>query len=115
MHGNQYGTSLEAAGAVAAEGRCCVLDIDVQGARAVRASGLPAIFVFVAPPSQEELERRIRNRATETEEAIVTRISAAREELQRWGRARDIAPLRKPDGPQRPPLGMDTGRSWHPG
>eukprot|EP00873_Tetraselmis_striata_P004873 jgi/Tetstr1/425137/TSEL_015599.t1 len=82
VHGNQYGTSLEAAGAVAAEGRCCVLDIDVQGARAVRASGLPAIFVFVAPPSQEELERRIRNRATETEEAIVTRISAAREELQ---------------------------------
>lgn len=40
----------------------CILDIDVQGARSVRASSLEAIFIFICPPSPEELEKRLRAR-----------------------------------------------------
>ena len=68
---------------VAASGRCCVLDIDVQGARLVRRSGLRAVFVFVAPPSSEELERRLRGRGTEGEEQIAERLATAKQEIAR--------------------------------
>lgn len=81
VHNNIYGTSIEAVQAVTSSGKCCILDIDVQGARQVRASGLPAIFVFIAPPSLEELEHRLRNRGTESEEQIATRLRNAKEEL----------------------------------
>jgi NAD(P)-dependent dehydrogenase (short-subunit alcohol dehydrogenase family) len=57
------------------------LDIDVQGARQVRESGLPAIFVFIAPPSLDELERRLRGRGTESEEQITTRLRNAHNEM----------------------------------
>ena len=40
----------------------CILDIDVQGARSVRASSLEAMFIFICPPSMEELEKRLRDR-----------------------------------------------------
>jgi len=40
----------------------CILDIDVQGARSVRASSLEAIFIFICPPSMNELEKRLRDR-----------------------------------------------------
>ena len=49
----------------------------------VRESGLPAIFVFVAPPSVEELEKRLRGRGTETEEAVQKRLTAAKAEIAR--------------------------------
>jgi len=81
VHDNIYGTSIKAVQDVAAQGKCCILDIDVQGARQVRASGLRAIFVFISPPSVEELERRLRGRGTESEEQITTRLKNAREEL----------------------------------
>ena len=82
---------LQAVQDVAAAGRCCVLDIDVQGARLVRASGLRAVFVFVAPPSSEELERRLRGRGTESEDQIAERLATAKQEIARraaacWGR-----------------------------
>jgi len=67
---------------VADEGQICVLDIDVQGCRSVRKAGLPALFVFVAPPSFEELEKRLRGRASETEDAIATRLQNAKGELE---------------------------------
>lgn len=81
VHSNIYGTSIDAVKAVATAGKCCILDIDVQGARQVRASDLRAIFVFVSPPSLEELERRLRGRGTESEEQITTRLKNARDEL----------------------------------
>jgi guanylate kinase len=83
VHGNMYGTSVAAVQAVLATGRVCVLDIDVQGARQVRKSALKAIFVFVAPPSLYELERRLRSRGTESEEQVQKRLGNAREELDR--------------------------------
>ncbi|CAN4109121.1 unnamed protein product [Withania somnifera] len=82
VHGNLYGTSVEAVEVVADTGKICILDIDVQGARSVRASALEAIFIFISPPSFEELEKRLRARATETEEQIQKRLRNARAELE---------------------------------
>jgi hypothetical protein len=75
---------------VAASGKCCVLDIDVQGARLVRASKLKAIFVFIAPPSTEELERRLRGRGTESDEAVALRMQNARAEIARCAPRRHV-------------------------
>jgi guanylate kinase len=62
-------------------GRICILDIDVQGVRKVKASSLRPRYLFVAPPSLEELERRLRGRGTETEEAVQVRLGNAAAEL----------------------------------
>ncbi|XP_072980205.1 guanylate kinase 1-like [Typha angustifolia] len=82
VHGNLYGTSIEAVEAVTDAGKRCVLDIDVQGARSVRASSLEAVFIFICPPSFEELEKRLRARGTETEEQVQKRLRNARTELE---------------------------------
>ncbi|XP_019186691.1 PREDICTED: guanylate kinase 2 [Ipomoea nil] len=82
VHGNLYGTSVEAVEVVADSGKRCILDIDVQGARSVRASSLEAIFIFIAPPSFEKLEKRLRARGTETEEQVQKRLRNAKEELK---------------------------------
>ncbi|XP_074279981.1 guanylate kinase 1-like [Silene latifolia] len=82
VHGNLYGTSIEAVEMVADAGKRCILDIDVQGARAVRASSLDAIFIFVCPKSYEDLEKRLRSRGTETEEQVQKRLRNAKGELE---------------------------------
>nr|CAD1837658.1 unnamed protein product [Ananas comosus var. bracteatus] len=82
VHGNLYGTSVEAVEAVTDAGKRCILDIDVQGARSVRASALEAIFIFICPPAFEELEKRLRARGTETEEQIQKRLRNAKTELE---------------------------------
>lgn len=50
----------------------------------MRKSGLPAIFVFIAPPSMEELERRLRGRGTEGQDQVETRLKNAYAEMARW-------------------------------
>ncbi|KAF8398380.1 hypothetical protein HHK36_017307 [Tetracentron sinense] len=82
VHGNLYGTSIEAVQVVADAGKRCILDIDVQGARSVKASSLEAIFIFISPPSFEELEKRLRARGTETEEQVQKRLRNAETELE---------------------------------
>ncbi|XP_039119741.1 guanylate kinase 1-like [Dioscorea cayenensis subsp. rotundata] len=82
VHGNLYGTSIEAVEAVTDSGKRCILDIDVQGARSVRSSSLEAIFIFICPPSFEELEKRLRARGTESEEQVQKRLRNARAELE---------------------------------
>uniref|UniRef100_A0A7I4AC69 guanylate kinase n=1 Tax=Physcomitrium patens TaxID=3218 RepID=A0A7I4AC69_PHYPA len=73
VHGNLYGTSWAAVEAVADAGKICILDIDVQGAQAVKKSALKATYIFIKPPAPEvkELERRLRgrDRRTNTEAA----------------------------------------------
>ena len=81
VHENIYGTSLAAVEAVAKKGRVCVLDIDVQGAEIVKKSSLDALFVFISPPSMEELEARLRGRGTEKEESIQKRLANAAGEM----------------------------------
>ncbi|KAK9273391.1 hypothetical protein L1049_018201 [Liquidambar formosana] len=82
VHGNLYGTSLEAVEVVADAGKRCILDIDVQGAKSIRAKSLEAIFIFICPPSFPELERRLRARGTETEEQVQKRLQNATKELE---------------------------------
>lgn len=74
--------SIEAVESVQKSGKICVLDIDVQGVRKVKESSLTRpIYIFIAPPSKAELEKRLRGRATESEEAIATRLANAAAEL----------------------------------
>ncbi|KAF9664725.1 hypothetical protein SADUNF_Sadunf16G0048000 [Salix dunnii] len=82
VHGNLYGTSIEAIEVVTDAGKRCILDIDVQGARSVRASSLEAILIFICPPSMKELETRLRRRRTETEEHILQRLRNAEVEME---------------------------------
>ncbi|CAN6453874.1 unnamed protein product [Victoria cruziana] len=82
VHGNLYGTSIDAVEAVTDSGKRCILDIDVQGAKLVKASSLEAVFVFISPPTFEELEKRLRERGTETEEQIQKRLRNAKAELE---------------------------------
>ncbi|KAI4330506.1 hypothetical protein MLD38_028792 [Melastoma candidum] len=82
VHGNLYGTSIEAVEVISDNGKRCILDIDVQGARLVRASSIDAAFIFICPPSMEELEKRLRARGTESEEQILKRLRNAEAELQ---------------------------------
>ena len=81
VHGNYYGTSVAAVETVQKEGKICILDIDVQGVQNVKKSSLDALYIFIAPPSMEELEKRLRGRGTEKEEAIVKRLANAKGEL----------------------------------
>lgn len=79
--GNCYGTPRAAVEQRLTEGQPVLLEIEVEGARQVRRSFPVGLQIFVAPPSFEELERRIRGRGTEAEEAIQRRLARAREEL----------------------------------
>lgn len=81
VHGRHYGTSIAAVESVREQGKICILDIDVQGCRSARAKNLNAKYIFVAPPSIEELEKRLRGRGTETEDAIKTRLGNAQKEI----------------------------------
>ena len=82
VHDRYYGTSFKAVDTVRRLGKICVLDIDVQGCRKIRErKGFKGKFVFVAPPSMEELERRLRGRATEDEESLKKRLENARGEM----------------------------------
>ena len=77
----RYGTPRRPVEQALADGRPALLEIDLQGARQVRASMPEALFVFLKPPSWEELVRRLVGRGTETEEERERRLETAREEL----------------------------------
>jgi len=80
-HGNRYGTSWAALEAPLARGRDVLLEIEVQGARQVRERRSDARLIFLLPPSMEVLETRLRQRGTESEEAVAGRLALARREL----------------------------------
>lgn len=82
VHGRHYGTSIAAVDSVKADGKICILDIDVQGCRSARKKGLDASYVFISPPSLEALERRLRGRGTENEGAILKRLGGAKIEIE---------------------------------
>ena len=81
VHGNYYGTPLEATRQLLAEGRDVLFDIDVQGASQLRRSIPGARLIFILPPSKEELTRRLLERGTETEESMANRLTVAASEL----------------------------------
>ncbi|XP_033229295.1 guanylate kinase isoform X2 [Belonocnema kinseyi] len=81
--GNMYGTSKRAVEDVQRAGKVCVLDIDVQGVKQIKKTiTLDPLYVFVKPPSISELEKRLRERNTETEESLQLRLKAAQEEIE---------------------------------
>ncbi|KAL8142931.1 hypothetical protein V2J09_015963 [Rumex salicifolius] len=82
VHGNLYGTSIEAVETVEDTGKRCILDIDVQGAKSVRDSSLEATFIFISPPSLEDLKNRLLARGTETEAQIQKRLGNAKGEME---------------------------------
>jgi len=73
--------SIAAVETVQKSGKICILDIDVQGVQKVKESSLTPIYLFIAPPSMEELEKRLRGRGTETEDQVKTRLANASKEL----------------------------------
>ncbi|MBX6381610.1 MAG: guanylate kinase [Microbispora sp.] len=79
--GNRYGTPRRPVLEKLAAGVPTLLEIDLQGARQVRRTMPEALLVFLAPPSWEELERRLRGRGTEPPDVIARRLEAARVEL----------------------------------
>ncbi|KAL0480163.1 guanylate kinase [Acrasis kona] len=82
VHGNIYGTSYDSVQKVIRGGRCCILDVDVQGAQQIKRSNLrPVVTVFVRPPSIQDLEQRLRSRMTESEDKIALRVSNATKEM----------------------------------
>src|SRR5690606_12887185 len=79
--GNLYGTPREPVRERLAQGEHALLKIDLQGARQVRRAMPEALLVFLAPPSWDELKRRLIGRGTDDEETIRHRLEHAQEEL----------------------------------
>ena len=87
--GQRYGTPKAPVAERAADGVPTLLEIDIEGARQIRQSVPGSLLVFLAPPSREELARRLTRRGTEPPDVIVRRLEAAREEIEA-GREFDI-------------------------
>ncbi|XP_059914226.1 guanylate kinase isoform X2 [Gadus macrocephalus] len=80
--GNMYGTSKAAVQAVRAKNLICILDIDMQGVRNIKKTDLNAIYVSIQAPSMDILEKRLRDRKTESEEGLQKRLHAARLDVE---------------------------------
>ena len=80
VHGNLYGTSKKEVDRIHAAEKIPLFDIDVQGAKNIREK-IAGVFVFIVPPSMEELERRLLSRSTDSQETIKLRIKNASVEL----------------------------------
>jgi len=83
VHGHFYGTPTSAVDEARATNGMAVFDIDIQGGQAIKRKYPDAVLVFILPPSMEELERRLRQRQTDSEETIARRLLAARAEMER--------------------------------
>ncbi len=86
--GNYYGTLKRSVDELIGKGKDAVLKIEVEGALNIKKMFPEACLVFILPPSWEELERRLRERGTETEDVIVKRITQAKVEFE-WADSYD--------------------------
>ncbi|XP_057190323.1 guanylate kinase isoform X1 [Triplophysa rosa] len=80
--GNMYGTSKAAVQAVQARNLICVLDVDMQGVKSIKRTDLNPLYVSVQPPSMDVLEKRLRDRKTESEESLQKRLHAAKVDME---------------------------------
>ncbi|XP_034737862.1 guanylate kinase 1b isoform X2 [Etheostoma cragini] len=80
--GNLYGTSKAAIEDVQAKNLICILDVDIQGVKRIKETDLNPIYISIQPPSIEILEKRLRDRQTETEESLQKRLEAARIDME---------------------------------
>jgi guanylate kinase len=84
VHGHLYGTSRQQIEALTRAGTDVLLAIDVQGGTQLRASGVDAVLILLAPPSWQALEARLQSRASESAETRVRRLAVARQELAHY-------------------------------
>ena len=82
VYGRWYGVPRLQAEEALRSGKDCIVKVDVQGARTIRAEVPDALLIFLAPPDMEELERRLRERKSESVEGIKRRIDTARMEME---------------------------------
>ena len=82
VYGNLYGVPKAPVREALAEGRDAIVRTDVQGAASIRSIAPDALLIFVAPPSLEELERRLRSRDTESAEETALRVETSRQEMR---------------------------------
>jgi guanylate kinase len=82
VHGNRYGTAKATLQQASAAGQDILLDIDVQGAAQMRASGLDGVFIFILPPDMTELRQRLAGRGTDSPEVIDRRMRNAVSEIR---------------------------------
>jgi guanylate kinase len=80
--GNYYGTPRRFVEETLASGKDVLLEIEVQGAMQVKEKFPQGVFIFLVPPTFEDLKKRILNRGTETENSLANRLDAASEELR---------------------------------
>jgi guanylate kinase len=87
VHENCYGTSLAEIERGRSDPQCggIIFDIDYQGARQIRAKVPDAVSVFILPPSMDELERRLRGRASDAEDVVRKRFAVAHVEIEHYG------------------------------
>ena len=79
--GNYYGTPFSSVNEKIEKGFTVLLEIEVEGAKQIKEKFPKSVSIFLLPPNKEELERRIRSRGTEKEEAIKKRLSRANYEI----------------------------------
>ncbi len=86
VHGNLYGTARSEIARSSEDPECTgiIFDIDYQGARQIRAKVPDVTGIFILPPSMEELERRLRGRATDAEDVILRRFAASKKEIEHY-------------------------------
>ena len=82
VYGNRYGVPREGVRAALEAGSDVIVKVDVQGAATIRRIAPDALLIFLAPPSSEELERRLRDRKTDSPEQLAVRIGTAKDEAQ---------------------------------
>jgi guanylate kinase len=85
VHGNRYGTPKEPVEQALADGKTVLLEIDVQGSRAIKDAVPGAVLIFVEPPSREVLRERLHRRKTEDDASFALRMANADHEMQAAG------------------------------
>ncbi len=83
VYGNYYGVPKAPVRAALAAGRDVIVKVDVQGAATIKKLAPQALFIFLVPPSLEELEQRLQSRRTESPEQLALRLETARTEMEK--------------------------------
>ncbi len=84
VFGNYYGTGRTRVEQQLEKGNHVILEIDWQGARQVRESVPDCVTIFILPPARQELERRLRDRRTDSDEVIARRLQEAHGDMSHW-------------------------------
>jgi len=82
-NGNDYGTSREIIDGIVAQGKVPLMEMDYHGIQQLKDQKFPARFIFIAPPNLSELERRLKQRGSMTDEMIQQRIEIAKQEIEK--------------------------------